>query len=47
MIISIKMDNGKLLIIFITSYDYKIDNITKFIVNHQKSYNYKRERYLK
>ena len=41
MITSIKMDNEKFMIIFITSYDYKINNITKFIVNHQKSYNYK------
>ena len=41
MITTIKMDNEKFMIIFITSYEYKIDNITKFIVNHQKSYNYK------
>ena len=41
MITSIKMDNEKFMIIFLTSYDYKINNITKFIVNHQKSYNYK------
>ena len=41
MITSIKMDNEKFMIIFITSYDYKINNIAKFIVKQQKSYNYK------
>ena len=41
MITSIKMDNEKFMIIFLTSYDYKINNITKFIVNNEKSYNYK------
>ena len=41
MITSIKIDNKKFMIIFLTSYDYKINNITKFIVNQQKSYNYK------
>ena len=37
----LKLVNEKFMIIFITSYEYKIDNITKSIVNNQKSYNYK------